>query len=93
LLAFGIWTARFDWDNPREINSGVGGCLGTLATMAFIGVGAGLFVGLPVLASIFNFPVVLGILAGVVSGLAFCIAAGVVPLWAAQRKIPQLGEI
>ncbi|MDX1437705.1 MAG: hypothetical protein R3335_12895, partial [Anaerolineales bacterium] len=92
LLAFGIWTARFDWDNPRQINSGIGGCFGTAATVIFIGVATGLFIGLPALTSFFGLAPLLGIIAGATAGLALCLAVGVAPIWMAQSRVQSLGE-
>jgi hypothetical protein len=93
LLAFGVWTANFSWDNPRQLNSGIGGCLGTLATVAFVALATGLFVGLPSLAGLIGLPAGIGLIAGVTSGLALCAAAGAGPIWIARSKVPQLGEI
>jgi ABC-2 type transport system permease protein len=93
LLAFGVWTANFSWDNPRQLNSGVGGCLGTLATSGFIMVATILFIGLPSLANLVGIPPSLGLIAGVTSGIALCVAAGAGPIWATMSRVPKLGEL
>ncbi len=93
LLAFGIWTARFDWDNPRQINSGALGCLGTLSAGAFMAVAGGLFVAIPLLGSRLGLPQAAGLGLGFASGTAVCLLVGILPILLAQRRIPRLGEL
>jgi hypothetical protein len=92
LLAFGVWTARFDWDNPREINSGAPGCLGSLAALAFLALGAGAFVGIPTLAEFLGWPLTLSRALGFSVGLALSAAVGLIPIWLAGQRLDRLGE-
>lgn len=92
LLAFGIWNARFDWDNPAEITGGASGCVGTLIGMAFLGVAGAIFLGLPLVGER------LGLSSGVAQGIGFTLglvlslAVGLGPLLLAGRRVPTLGE-
>jgi ABC-2 type transport system permease protein len=91
LMAFGIWGARFDWENPNEIQGGSMGCLASVVGMGFLGLAGLVLGGPPLLVDYFNWPPWAGLGLGFVSGAVLCTAVGVLPLWFAVRKLPTLG--
>ena len=94
MLAFGIWTARFDWKDPREIQGGgASGCLITLVSMLSIFFILGVFQGLPLILTL-----ALDVQAfwangiGIGAGTLICLAIGIVPLSFASGRLDTLGE-
>jgi ABC-2 type transport system permease protein len=92
LLGFGVTGAKFDWDDPRKMNAGSMGCLGQVVAVVFLPLTFGLFIGPLFLASMFNFPVVYGYLAGGIVGVAVNVVAAILPPYLARVKVAQLGE-
>jgi ABC-2 type transport system permease protein len=90
-LAFGTRGAKFDWETPQQMGGAVG-CLGTLAGMLFVPVCFGLFIVPPLLAGFFNFPLLLGQLVGLLLGGAASLAAAIIPLGWAEKRVASLGE-
>jgi ABC-2 type transport system permease protein len=90
-LAFGTRGAKFDWESPAQMGGAVG-CLGTLAGMLFVPVCFGLFITPPLLAGFFNFPLLLGQLAGLLLGGAASLAAAILPLAMVEKRVATLNE-
>ncbi|MDR3577335.1 MAG: hypothetical protein P4L50_26025 [Anaerolineaceae bacterium] len=91
-LTFGIAGANFDWDDPRHMVSGLNGCFGAIASIAFLIVGLGLFlaptIGLPLL----GVPALFGQIAGLILGGIFCMACVLFPLRFVLGRVATLGE-
>ncbi len=92
LLSFGAAGAKFDWDDPRRMNAGSMGCLGQVVAILFLPLTFGLFIGPLFLASMFEFPVVYGYLAGCILGVAVNVVAAVLPPMLVRNKVAVLGE-
>lgn len=90
-LAFGTYGAKFDWDNPARINQSMG-CVSSLASSLFIAVCFGLFTVPAIIASLLGLPVLVGQLVGLLLGGAANVAAVLIPLGMAERRVPMLGE-
>jgi len=90
-LAFGTVGAKFDWENPAQMNRAVG-CLGSIAGMIFMPVCFILFIAPPLLAGLLGFPVLPGQLVGLLLGGAACAAAVVVPLGIVEKRVAMLNE-
>lgn len=91
MMAFGIFGAKFDWDNPNQVTTGAAGCLAPLASMIFMALSVGAFAGLPILGEFLDWNNILGYAAGFGLGLILTAVIGVVPLWAARSKLSTLG--
>lgn len=91
-LAFGIVGVNLDWEDPRKMMKGSSGCLGSLVSMAFLGVSLVFFFGPPLLLSLLGLPEALGQLAGLVLGGLFSLGFAFIPLWLVRERVPRLGE-
>ena len=91
-LAFGTVGAKFDWENPAQINRAVG-CLGSIAGMLFMPVCFILFIAPPLLAGLLGLPVISGQLVGLLLGGAACAAAVVIPLGIVEKRVATLNEV
>jgi ABC-2 type transport system permease protein len=91
-LAFGVLGAKFDWENPNQIGRSVG-CLGSLAGMLYMPLCFGLFIGPILLATLLNFPVVLGQAVGLALGGAAGIAGALIPLKLVEKRVSKLNEV
>jgi ABC-2 type transport system permease protein len=93
-LSFGIWRAKFDWKDPREIQGGgSSGCLVSLLSMAVIFFLLGIFRGLPLLLTAFaEVPQPWAALAGIGLGALVCAALGIIPLVLSTSRLDTLGE-
>ena len=56
LLSFGAANANFEWDDPRKMNSGRLGCLGSLLAALFLPLAFGLFIAPLWIAAAFQLP-------------------------------------
>lgn len=92
LLGFGVVGAKFDWDDPRKMNAGGMGCLGQIAAMAFLPLTFGLFIGPLFLATLLQWPLVYGYLAGGIIGISVNLVAAILPPWLARNKVATLSE-
>lgn len=90
-LAFGTVGAKFDWENPAQMNRAVG-CLGSVAGMLFMPVCFTLFIAPPLLAGLLGFSTIAGQLVGLLLGGAACSAAVVVPLGIVEKRVAMLNE-
>jgi ABC-2 type transport system permease protein len=90
-LAFGTYGAKFDWDNPARINQSMG-CVSSLVSMVFMAVCFGLFIVPAIVATLLGLPALVGQLVGLLLGGAANVAAVLIPLGLAEKKVTMLGE-
>jgi ABC-2 type transport system permease protein len=90
-LALGTGGAKFNWENPSQINRTIG-CLGMLSGVLYLGICIALFTAPMLLAQFINLPAFVGPLAG----LLFVGVAGMlgvfIPLGMAERRVANLAE-
>jgi len=91
-LSFGIAGANMNWDDPRHMQRGVAGCLGTLASTIYFPISLLLFFGPPIAVTLFNVPEIAGQIAGLLLGGAFSLACAIIPLVLVHRRVARLGE-
>ena len=91
-LAIGTANVKLDWTDPREIISGITGCITLLVGLGFLIVSVGLFLGPVLVMEVVNGPVVLGQLAGLVLGGGFCGAAAFLPPREVLGRVELIGE-
>ena len=89
-LAFGTYGAKFDWDNPARINQSMG-CVSSLVSSLFVAICFGLFIVPAIVASLLGLPVLVGQLAGLLLGGAANVAAVLIPLGMAERRVADAG--
>ena len=92
LLAFGVLSANFTWDDPRRTGGGAMGCLGQVLAMLYVPVAFGCFIGPIALASLLHLPLVDGHLAGLVLGSAVALGSAFVPLRLVRDRVARLDE-
>ncbi len=92
LIGFGAAGANFKWDDPRKMNAGGLGCLGQIVAIAFLPVGAGLFLGPVLLAAAFQLPQYYGFLAGLLLGVGGNVLFTIVPLRVVERTVRRMDE-
>jgi len=90
-LAFGAFGARLDWEDPRRMNRGTTGCVGSLAGLAYVLLAWVLFFLPAVVVPIFGLPEWLGQLLGLIIGGAYSLAFAVLPPRFSLSKVDQLG--
>jgi hypothetical protein len=90
-LAFGTRGAKFDWENPSQMNRAVG-CLGMLVGMLYLPVCIALFIGPVFLAPLLRLPAAAGQLAGLLLGGAASALAVIIPLGLAEKRVATLAE-
>ncbi len=91
-LGFGALTANFDWEDPRKINSGRMGCLGSILTGLFLPFGFSLFIAPLWVVAALQLPMAFGYLIGFVFGTSITGLCAWLPLKMAQSRISRLGE-
>jgi hypothetical protein len=91
-VGFGAAGANLTWDDPRKMNSGTIGCLGTILTALFVPLAFIAFIGPLLVVAIFNLPDYYGYLTGLVFGSGVCAFCAILPLWLARSKVEHLGE-
>ena len=91
-LAFGVAGARFDWKDPRKMNSGPAGCLLSIVSMLYIVLNLGLFFAPPILfAAVGSFEAYGQFLGGMFGGIMSLICA-LMPPWMVRNRVPLLAE-
>jgi ABC-2 type transport system permease protein len=90
-LAFGTYGAKFDWDNPAQINQSMG-CVSSLVSAIFLALCFGLFIVPAIVAALLGLPVLVGQLVGLLLGGAVNIAAIIIPLNLVEKRVATLGE-
>jgi ABC-2 type transport system permease protein len=91
-LAFGVTGVNLTWTDPRRMNPGWSGCVGALASFAYMAASMGLFFGPPLLSSALGFPELAGQTAGFLLGGVFSVVCAVVPLWLVASRVARIGE-
>ena len=91
-LSFGIAGANMNWDDPRHMQKGVASCLGTLVSMIYLPISLLLFFGPPIAVTLFDAPIILGQIAGLLMGSVFSLACAIIPLLIVHRRVARLGE-
>lgn len=90
-LALGIQGAKFDWENPSQMNRTIG-CLGQLMGFLFMAVCFMLFVTPSILAEVFHLPPFAGQLAGLCFCGVACVLAVIIPLNLVHKRVSTLSE-
>ena len=92
LLAFGVAGANFTWTDPRHMSAGATGCLGQFLTALFLPISFGMFVGPLLLASLFQWPMLYGYLAGGIAGAAVTATCAILPPVLVRKRVERLNE-
>jgi len=92
MLAFGVAGANLSWEDPRRMNAGIKGCMGSIVAVAALPITFGLFVGPLWIAAALNLPAIYGYLAGGVLGGAVSAFCTLFPPWVVRGKVARLGE-
>jgi ABC-2 type transport system permease protein len=92
LLCFGVAGANFTWTDPRRMNAGAIGCLGQFLTSLFLPLSFGVFIGPLLLASLFQWPIWTGYLAGGVAGTAVGALCAILPPYLVRKRVERLAE-
>ena len=92
LLAFGVLSANFTWDDPRRMSGGAMGCAGQIWATIYVVVAFSLFVGPVIVASWLHIPSGYAYLVGLVVGSASGIAGAYLPLRRIRRRVAVLDE-
>lgn len=93
MLAFGVAGANFTWEDPRRMNAGIKGCLGSIIAVAAVLITFGLFIGPLWIVAAMNLPMAYGYLVGGLLGGAVSAFCTVFPLWLVRGKVAHLGEV
>jgi ABC-2 type transport system permease protein len=91
-LAFGVSGANLTWEDPRRMTRGVTGCLGSLASLTFLGISLVLFFAPPLVLPLIKVPEIVGQGVGLVLGSALCLTATILPPWLIRSRVNAIGE-
>lgn len=91
-LAFGVYGANFEWEDPRKMARGSTGCLSSLISIIFLIFSLGLFFVPPFLITLNKLPSLIGYVIGLVIGGTVCFSAAIIPLRLVSDRIPLLDE-
>ncbi|MEJ2599855.1 MAG: hypothetical protein P8Z00_16090 [Anaerolineales bacterium] len=91
-LTFGITGANLNWEDPRQMQRGTSGCIGTLVTLVYLPFSLVLFFGPPLGVSLLEWPHWTGQLAGLILGGIFSLACAIIPLYVVRSRVLRLGE-
>jgi len=89
-LAFGVYGANFDWEDPRKMQGGGIGCVGSLASALLLAALLAVFFGPPIVFGVFMGSENLG--RGLLAGGLASAAAVFLPLRLVRDRIPRLDE-
>ncbi len=92
LLAFGVLSANFTWDDPRRMSGGAMGCAGQVWAIVYVVVTFGLFTGPVIAATWLQLPAGFAYLTGLVLGSAAAIGAAYLPLRRIRGRVAGLDE-
>ncbi len=92
-LSFGIIGANLNWEDPRQMQRGVSGCLGSLVSMLYLGISLGLFFLPSILATAVGIPGSIGLAVGFALGSIFCGFCAFIPLLGMKKRVERLGDI
>ncbi len=90
-LTFGIVGANLNWEDPRQMQRGTTGCIGSLVTLIYLPFSLVLFFGPSLAFSLLEWPYWIGQLVGLVSGGIFCLVCASVPLYMVRSRVLRLG--
>jgi ABC-2 type transport system permease protein len=90
-LTFGIVGANLNWEDPRQMQRGTTGCIGSLVTLIYLPLSLVLFFGPALAVSLLEWPNWIGQLAGLVFGGIFCLVCASVPLYVVRSRVLRLG--
>ena len=93
LLAFGVSGANFKWEDPRRINAGKMGCLGSLVSILYLPFDLLFFLGPLALAEFLHFPIGYAYLAGGVLGTGLGLLSTLLPLRLVVPLVERLDEV
>ena len=91
-LSFGITGAKFDWEDPRHMQTGGSGCLASLVSIIYLPIDLVLFFSPPILFAAVGLPETAGQVVGLVLGGIFSLIFALGPPWLVRRKVPLLAE-
>ena len=91
-LTFGIVGANLNWDDPRHMQRGTSGCIGSVATLLYLPISLVLFFGPPLAVSLLQWPHWIGQIVGLIIGGVFCLVCAIVPLYSVRARVLRLGE-
>ncbi len=91
-LGFGALGANLAWEDPRKINSGQMGCLGSILTGIFLPLAFGSFIAPLWVAAAFHQPLNYAYPVGIIIGVSFNGICLWLPLKMAEGKLAKLGE-
>jgi ABC-2 type transport system permease protein len=91
-LTFGIVGANLNWEDPRQMQRGTSGCIGSLATLLYLPLSLLLFFGPPLGVSLLEWPLWIGQFVGLVMGGVFCLVCATAPLYSVRGRVLHLGE-
>ena len=92
LLAFGVLSANFTWDDPRRMSGGAMGCAGQIWAAVYVVIAFGLFVGPIIVAAWLGLPAGAAYLVGLVLGSAAALGAAYLPLRQVRDRVALLDE-
>ena len=91
-LTFGITGANMIWEDPRQMQKGSSGCLGSLASFIYLPLSLLLFFGPELLFALLGLPEFIGQLTGLLLGGVFSLAVAIIPLWLVRNRVLHLDE-
>jgi ABC-2 type transport system permease protein len=91
-LALGVRGANVNWTDPRKMESGIGGCLGTIISMAYQLAALVLFFGPPIGLPLLGLSEGLGQVAGLLVGGAATLVCTFLPLKMVKGWVYRIGE-
>lgn len=92
LLAFGVYGANFEWNDPRQMIRSNAGCFGSLTGMVYIFLSGGLFYAPSIIGQVVHLPAAVGILTGLVVGGILSLVCAYIPLQLVYQRVERLGE-
>ncbi len=91
-LALGVRGVNLTWTDPRKMESGVAGCLGTVVSIAYLLGAMVLFFGPPVGSLMFGFSEGVGQAIGLLVGGAVALLCTFLPLRMVKDRVYRIGE-
>lgn len=92
-LAFGIVSARLDWDDPRRMNSITSSIVGMLVSFIYIAASIVVFFGPAVVFNLVGLGEGLGQVVGLVLGGIFSLACAIIPLMVVRKRVETIGMV